>query len=408
MMFNIYSIMMQREKDAQHAKVLAEENSKAKTTFLSNMSHDIRTPMNAIIGYTNLARREGVSVEEMREFLTKIDTSSQHLLSLINDVLEMSRIESGRMELDEAENNLVQVVQEIGDMFATQMETKKINFVVDTSQVKNKFVICDKNRINRILLNLTSNAYKFTPEGGKISITLLQTGADEKFGNYELRVKDSGIGMSEEFAREVFEPFTRERTSTVSGIQGTGLGMAITKNFTDLMNGKISVKTAKGKGTEFILNFNFAIIDKIEVEEEKISAESQEIDFTQKKLLLVEDIEVNREIALMVLEEFGFQVDYAVNGQDAVEKFSKSKPGDFDAILMDIQMPVMNGYEATKKIRALENSELAKIPIIAMTANAFSEDVENAKAAGMNAHIAKPLDVPKMIETLKEILTEKK
>ena len=401
-MFNIYSVMMRREKDAQHAKLLAEENSKAKTTFLSNMSHDIRTPMNAIIGYTNLARREGIGVEEMKNFLAKIDTSSQHLLSLINDVLEMSRIESGRMELDESENNLVEIVQEIGDMFATQMKTKKINFVTDTSNVKNKFVMCDKNRINRILLNLTSNAYKFTPEGGKISITLLE----KKFGEYELRVKDSGIGMSEDFAKEVFEPFTRERTSTVSGIQGTGLGMAITKNFTDLMKGKISVETAKGKGTEFILNFNFAVIEKVEVEEEKNSEQNQEIDFTRKKLLLVEDIEVNREIALMVLGEFGFQVETAVNGQDAVEKISSSKPGDFDAILMDIQMPKMNGYEATKKIRALENPELAKIPIIAMTANAFSEDVENARAAGMNAHIAKPLDVPKMLETLSEVLRQ--
>ena len=348
-MFNIYSIMLKREKDAQHAKNLAEENSKAKTTFLSNMSHDIRTPMNAIIGYTNLARKENVSVEEMKKFLEKIDTSSQHLLSLINDVLEMSRIESGRMELDESENNLVKIVEEVGDMFVTQMETKKINFVVDTSNVENKFVICDKNRINRILLNLTSNAYKFTPEGGKISVTLLQKGSEENFGNYELRVKDSGIGMSEEFAKEVFEPFTRERTSTVSGIQGTGLGMAITKNFTDLMNGKISVETAKGKGTEFILQFQFKIVDKIEEETEKISEQNHEIDFTQIKILLVEDIEVNREIALMILGEFGFQVDYAVDGKDAVEKISASKPGDFDVILMDVQMPIMNGYEATKK-----------------------------------------------------------
>ena len=406
-MFNIYSIMMKREKDAQHAKNLAEENSKAKTVFLSNMSHDIRTPMNAIIGYTNLARRDNVSVEEMKNFLTKIDTSSQHLLSLINDVLEMSRIESGRMELDESENNLVQIVEEIGDMFVTQMETKKINFVVDTSAVKNKFVICDKNRLNRILLNLASNAYKFTPEGGTISIKVSQTSADENFGEYELRVKDSGIGMSAEFAKEIFEPFTRERTSTVSGIQGTGLGMAITKNFTDLMGGKIFVETEKGKGTEFILQLKFKLVDKVEVEDEKNSAEDAEIDFSKIKILLVEDVEVNREIALMILEEFGFQVDYAVDGKDAVEKFSASKPGDYDVILMDIQMPIMNGYEATKKIRALENKKLAEIPIIAMTANAFSEDVENAKAAGMNAHIAKPLDVPKMVQTLTEVLSKK-
>ena len=401
-MFNIYSIMMKREKDAQQAQIQAEENSKAKTTFLSNMSHDIRTPMNAIIGYTNLARRDGVTVDEMKNFLAKIDNSSQHLLSLINDVLEMSRIESGRMELDETENNIVQIVEEIGDMFVTQMQTKNIDFIVDTHEVRNKFVMCDKNRLNRILLNLTSNAYKFTPEHGKISITLKQI---DDTNNFELRVKDSGIGMSPEFAKEVFEPFTRERTSTVSGIQGTGLGMAITKNFTDLMGGKISVVTAKGKGTEFILQVQFKLIDKVEESAEILSEESgAEIDFSKIKLLLVEDIEVNREIALMILEEFGFQADYAVNGQDAVEKISNSKPGDYDLILMDIQMPIMNGYEAAKKIRALDNPILANIPIIAMTANAFSEDVENALKAGMNGHIAKPLDVSKMLETMTAVL----
>ena len=284
-------------------------------------------------------------------------------------------------------------------MFSTQMQAKKINFVVDTSQVENNFVFCDSQKLNRILLNLTSNAYKFTPEGGEIKITLREVGSSESdFGSYELRVKDSGIGMTAEFAAEVFEPFTRERTSTVSKIQGTGLGMAITKNFVDLMNGKISVETAQGKGTEFIINLQFKLSDKkvSEVEEEKNSA----VDFTNRKLLLVDDIEVNREIALMILTEAGFEVETAVNGADAVEKFSAAKSGTFDAILMDIQMPVMDGYEATKKIRTFDK----KTPIIAMTANAFSEDVENAKSAGMNAHISKPIDVPKMLETLSKFL----
>ena len=344
----------------------------------------------------------------MQDFLVKIENSSQHLLALINDVLEMSRIESGKMELDTAPCNITKVLDELYDMFKTQMDTKKINFIVDSSAVQNKFVSCDKHRLNRVLLNLTSNAYKFTPEGGKISITLTEKNSDvEGVGIYELRVKDSGIGMSPEFAKTVFEPFTRERTSTVSGIQGTGLGMAITKSIIDLMNGDIKVVTAPGEGTEFILNVELKLVDASEVEEEKPAIdEVADLDFSDTKLLLVEDIEVNREIAIMILEEFGFSVDYAVNGKEAVEKVENSKVGDYDAVLMDIQMPVMNGYEAAQAIRKLENPALANIPIIAMTANAFSEDVERAKAAGMNDHVAKPLDVPKMMETLQKVLSK--
>ncbi len=405
-MFNIYSTVLRRSKEAERAKIQAEESSRAKTNFLSNMSHDIRTPMNAIIGYTNLAQREGVTHEEVKDFLVKIENSSQHLLALINDVLEMSRIESGKMELDEQPANIVKVIDELHDMFATQMQTKKINFVVDTSDVRHKQVLCDKHRLNRVLLNLTSNAYKFTPEGGKISITLSQKeDVAENIGTYELRVKDSGIGMSEDFAKTVFEPFTRERTSTVSGIQGTGLGMAITKSIVDLMNGDIKVITAPGEGTEFVLHVHLNLLEEVEEVEEPAAEENHDVDFSKKKLLLVEDIDVNREIALMVLSEVGFQVDCAVNGEEAVEKIAASSPGDYDAILMDIQMPVMDGYEATKNIRALENKKLAEIPIIAMTANAFSEDVEKAKSVGMNDHISKPLDVPKMMETLQKILS---
>ena len=407
-MFNIYSAILRRGQKAELERMKAIENSRAKTNFLSNMSHDIRTPMNAIIGYTNLARRHGVTLEEMQDFLVKIENSSQHLLALINDVLEMSRIESGKMELDNAPANITKVLADLYDMFKTQMDTKKINFVVDTSAVKNPYVSCDGHRLNRVLLNLTSNAYKFTPEGGKISITLAEKISDkENFGLYELRVKDSGIGMSPEFAATVFEPFTRERTSTVSGIQGTGLGMAITKSIIDLMNGSIEVVTAPGKGTEFILNIELQLVDKSEVEDDTPAIdEVKNLDFSDKKLLLVEDIEVNREIAIMILEEVGFTVDYATNGKEAVEKVAASKVGDYDAVLMDIQMPIMNGYEATAEIRKLENKELANIPIIAMTANAFSEDVERAKAAGMNDHVAKPLDVPKMMETLQRVLSK--
>ena len=409
-----------KEKQAEllDAKNRAEESSKAKSTFLFNMSHDIRTPMNAITGYVELSKKlhslcENCSrphcpdevPKKMYGFLQKIDASSRHLLSLINDVLEMSRIESGKMELEENPANLCKTLAEVYDMFLTQMQTKNIDFTVDCSEVKNKFVICDAHRLNRVLLNLLSNAYKFTPAGGKISVTLTQKNdGEENFGEYELRVKDSGIGMSEDFAKKVFEAFERERTSTVSKIQGTGLGMAITKNIVDLMNGTIEVITEQGKGTEFIINVKFKLSDeKVDDAEENIS--EPETDFTQKKLLLVDDIDVNREIAVMLLEDSGFIVETAMNGADAVKKISSSKPGDFDAILMDIQMPVMNGYEATKEIRSLKNPELAKIPIIAMTANAFSEDVQAAKNAGMDGHIAKPIDVPKMMETLTEIFS---
>ncbi|MBO4779548.1 MAG: response regulator, partial [Selenomonadaceae bacterium] len=334
------------------------------------------------------------------------DASSQHLLSLINDILDMSRIESGKMELELEGMNVVAALDDVRDMFATQMSGKKINFIVDTSNVRDKFIVCDKNRLNRVLLNLLSNAYKFTPEGGKISVTLNQVSeAQDGAADYELRVKDSGIGMTPEFAAKVFEAFERERTSTVSKIQGTGLGMAITKSIIDLMGGTIQVITAPGQGTEFVINCTFNLADEMheDIADENSSA-AQVIDFTNKKLLLADDIEVNREIAKMLLEGAGFIVDTATDGRDVVEKVAASKVGDYDAVLMDIQMPVVNGYDAAKKIRALPDKELAQIPIIAMTANAFSEDVKAALDAGMNAHIAKPIDVPKMMATLAKII----
>ncbi|MBQ3442579.1 MAG: response regulator [Selenomonadaceae bacterium] len=412
--------LKQRQAELIAEKERAEEANKAKSTFLSNMSHDIRTPMNAIVGYLNLAKdlhkiceacplylnkpcKDDVP-DKMFDFLKKIDASSQHLLALINDVLEMSRIESGKMELELDGMNIVTALDEVHDMFATQMAGKKINFSVDSSGVRDKFVICDKNRLNRVLLNLLSNAYKFTPEGGEISVTLKQISeVRDVFADYELRVKDSGIGMTPEFAAKVFEAFERERTSTVSKIQGTGLGMAITKSIVDLMGGDIRVITAPGEGTEFIIEITFELAE--DMQEEIIDEKAaQVVDFTNKKLLLVDDIEVNREIAKMLLESEGFIVDTASDGSEAVKKVAESAAGDYDAVLMDIQMPIMNGYEAAREIRKLDNKRLASVPIIAMTANAFSEDVKNALDAGMNGHIAKPIDVPKMMETLAKIL----
>ncbi len=402
-MFNIYNLMTRREKEMEVKKIQAEQSNRAKSTFLSNMSHDIRTPMNAIIGYTTLIKKEKNLPEQVIEYLNKIENSNKHLLALINDILDMSRIESGKMELEISKSDLIKVMDNLRDLFSTQMVTKSIDYSVTVEKIENNFVMCDVPRLNRVLLNLVSNSFKFTPAGGKINVSLTQTGAEDEVGFYELRVKDTGIGMTPEFAAKVFEAYERDRS--VNAIQGTGLGMAITKSIVELMGGTIDVKSELGKGTEFIVKINFPIAEeiheKIDGGEEKISAE---IDFTKIHLLLVEDNEVNREIASMILTEFGFTLDTAENGKIAVEKISASKPGDFDAILMDIQMPVMNGYEATKKIRALENKKLAKIPIIAMTANAFTEDIQAAKDAGMNSHIAKPLDIPKMIETLTEVL----
>ena len=369
-------------------KERAEEANKAKSTFLSNMSHDKDLHKNCET--CPLQRAEPCPHDvpsKMFDFLKKIDASSQHLLALINDVLEMSRIESGKMELELTPDNLVTTMDEVRDMFATQMQGKKISFIVDSTGVKNKFAVFDKNRLNRVLLNLLSNAYKFTPEGGKISVTLNQLGdSHDDTADYELRVKDSGIGMTPEFAAKVFEAFERERTSTVSKIQGTGLGMAITKSIIDLMGGDIKVITAPNQGTEFVVNVNFKLAEDME-EELAADTAAQVIDFEGKKLLLVDDIEVNREIAKMLLESEGFIVDTASDGSEAVEKVANAKPGDYDCVLMDIQMPIMNGYDAAKKIRKLENPELANVPIIAMTANAF-----------------RPIDVPNMMSTLAKIL----
>ena len=402
-MFNIYNLMMKREKTMEIEKLQAERSNKAKSTFLSNMSHDIRTPMNAIIGYTNLIKKEPGLPQKTKDYLNKIEASNNHLLALINDILDMSRIESGKMELDPQKSNLVKALNEVRDLFATQMETKGLKFAVNIEQVMNKMVMCDTPRLNRVLLNLISNAFKFTPEGGSVVVTLKQLGGNEEKGFYELRVKDTGMGMTPEFAKKVFAAYERDRT--VSNIQGTGLGMSITKSIVELMGGTIEVQTELGKGTEFIVRVEFPIVeDTEEDEDEQVAGVAREIDFSKVKLLLVEDNEVNREIASLILTEFGFGLDTAVNGKMAYEKVANSKPGDYDCILMDIQMPVMNGYEATKKIRELDNKKLANIPIIAMTANAFTEDVQAAKEAGMNSHIAKPLDIQKMIETLTEVL----
>ncbi len=518
----------------------AESANRAKSTFLSNMSHDIRTPMNAIIGFTTLALSNIDDTDRVKDYLGKTLASSNHLLSLINDVLDMSRIESGKIHLEEVEVNLSDVLHDLKTIVSGQIYAKQLELYMDAMDVTDEDVYCDKTRLNQILLNLLSNAIKFTPAGGTVSVRVRQlAGKVHGCGQYEFRIKDNGIGMSPEFAQKIFEPFERERTSTVSGIQGTGLGMAITKNIVDMMGGTIEVQTAQGKGTEFTVcvpmraqteqrpvekiteleglkalvvddDFNTCdsvtkmlvkvgmraewtlsgkeavlrarqsiemsdayhayIIDwrlpdmngievtrqirslhddtpiiiltaydwsDIEVEakaagvtafcakpmflsdlrETLMSALGQKptdavqgllpeknADFKGKHILLVEDNELNREIAQEILREYGFLVDSAENGAVAVEKVSTAAPGSYDLVLMDVQMPIMDGYTATRKIRALDDPARAKLPILAMTANAFDEDRRNALESGMNGFLSKPIVIDDLVQELHKIL----
>ena len=539
-------VMSDRTADKQVNQALsdavaaAETANRAKSTFLSNMSHDIRTPMNAIIGFTTLAISNIDDKNRVKDYLSKTLASSNHLLSLINDVLDMSRIESGKLHLEEVEVNLSDVLHDLKTIVSGQIYAKQLEFYMDAMDVTDEDVYCDKTRLNQILLNLLSNAIKFTPAGGTVSVRVRQlAGKVRGCGQYEFRIKDNGIGMSQEFAQKIFEPFERERTSTVSRIQGTGLGMAITKNIVDMMGGTIKVQTAQGKGSEFIIclpmrtqaehrpvekiteleglkalvvddDFNTCdsvtkmlvkvgmraewtlsgkeavlrarqsiemsdvyyayIIDwrlpdmngievtrqirslhddtpiiiltaydwsDIEVEakaagvtafcskpmfmsdlrETLMSAlgqnqtdAAQELlprkvaDFKGRHILLVEDNELNREIAQEILREYGFRVDTAENGAVAVEKVCTAAPGSYDLVLMDVQMPVMDGYTATRKIRALDDPARAKLPILAMTANAFDEDRRNALESGMNGFLSKPIVIGDLVQELHKIL----
>ena len=325
----------------------------------------------------------------------------------------MSRIESGTVELEFLPVDLRALFENIRDLFLEQMKQKNLDFQVHTGQVQNRYVWCDRKNLNRVLLNVLSNAYKFTPERGHVTASLYETGSGENgYGSYEIRVQDSGIGMSREFAEKIFTAFERERTSTVSGVEGTGLGMSITKSIVDLMGGTIEVITAPGSGTTIVIRLKLKLAEEKDVtrEEQKTADATEEThadkpaDFTGKRLLLVEDNMINMEIANMILSDAGFTVETAENGRIALDKVSASEPGYYDVILMDIQMPVMDGYEATREIRALKNKDLANIPILAMTANAFKEDELAVLEAGMQAHIAKPVDVELLKKTLASVL----
>ena len=400
--FYVFIVDVTDEKQAREA----EAANRAKTAFLTNMSHDIRTPLNAIVGFTDLALLNTGDQKLIKEYLEKIKLSGEHLLLLINDVLEMSRIESGEMHLNEAPVRLSDILDNLNSIIKGEVGDKRQEVVMDLSKVTNENIICDKLRLDQVLLNLVSYAIKNTPDGGKLSINIAQ-GAVKKDGTspFLFRIKDDGYGMSPESAGKIFEPFERETSSVQGNEQGSGLGLAISKRIVEMMGGSINFKTVPGEGSEFILRFVFKVLPSTD---KKPSAERDmslpEDDFKGRRLLLVEDIMVNREIALAMLSIYGFKVEVACDGVEAVEKIKSQGTDHYDAVLMDIDMPRMNGYEATKAIRNLPDPGAVDLPILALTANAFAEDKQMAFESGMNAHIAKPIDRTSLIETLGRFL----
>lgn len=390
--------------------------NRAETIFLNSISHDIRTPLNVIIGYTALASAHVNEAQEVKKYLSKIEAASNHLLLLINDVLDMSHIESGTLKLEHAPVYLPDVLENLKAIIQTDSSAKQLKFCADTKNMVHKNVITDKLRLNQVLLNILENAVKYTRPGGKIYFQIQELKEQEPgFAKYEFRVKDTGIGMSEEFIAHIFEPFSREQTSTVSGIEGMGLGMAIVKKIVDRMDGTIAVKSRQGKGTEVTVILPFKVSgqpNEWEANTRKKIVQIQRFSedknfenlFKGKKILLTEDNELNREIAVELLKEEGFILDTAEDGTIAVEKMRTAKPGQYDLILMDIQMPIMDGYEATRQIRKLENPETANIPIVEITANAFEEDRQKALEAGMNEHVSKPIDMERLLEIMKKVL----
>lgn len=389
----------------------ARQASRAKSDFLANMSHDIRTPMNAIMGMSTIARRNIHDPEKLEDCLNKIDASSKHLLSLINSVLDMSKIESGKVVFVEEVFQLDQMIEDIKRIVQPQAEKKDIQFTGEYETLQGVMVKSDPIRIRQVLLNIVGNAIKFTPEKGKVHCSGFKVlSIYDGYSTFEFTCEDNGIGMDQEFVDKIFQPYERSKNVTSNEIEGSGLGMFISKNIVEMMNGEIYVESKKGEGTKFTVIFHLKEISEQPEKEKTEQNEEAQIVFDAmkgKRILLVEDNDMNREIAQEFLTEEGILVENAVNGKEAVEKMEQSSLYYYDLILMDIQMPVMNGYEASAAIRRMDRED-SGLPIIAMTANAFSDDIRQAKEAGMNEHIAKPIDVSVMFSVLSDWMNDKR
>ena len=397
---NQYAVEL--KKSAEQAR----EASEAKTRFLFNMSHDIRTPMNAIIGFSDLLGKNLKNEEKAREYLRKIKSSGNFLMTIIDQVLEKARIESGTAVLKMQAENLSEMFYSVNTVFESAIQSKEIQYSIDTN-VQHKYAVCDKTKLQEIYLNIVSNAIKYTPNGQAIHVNITETASDDKKAWYVFICEDTGIGMKQEYLPHIFDEFSREHTATENKVVGTGLGLSIVKSFVELMDGKIYVESEQGKGTKFTVEIPLEIASEEDVYKKKESEQSVISDKSiGKRILLAEDNELNAEIAIELLKEEGILTDWAKDGQECCDMLGQAEDGYYALILMDIQMPRLNGYEATAKIRQMENRKKAAIPIIAMTANAFAEDIQMAKNAGMNGHIAKPLDGEKMITVLKQCLAD--
>ena len=392
---------MRSREQLEKALDFARSATQAKSNFLANMSHDIRTPMNAIIGFAGLLEQNADKPSKVRDYIKKIKSSSQHMQSLINDILDMSRIENGKMTLNESNFGMTDLLNEVAAVIQPQVISRKQNFRINTRDVSHNVFFGDSARIRQILLNLLTNAVKYTPDGGYIELSVKEAGKlSDSFAGLCFKVRDNGIGISEDYIDKIYDPFSRERSSTVSGIQGTGLGMTITRSLVELMGGSITAESKLGEGSVFTVNLQ------LRCGQEAKSAESEDDGSSDSlegiNILIAEDTPMNVEIILDLLEMYGAQCSAVENGKEALERFEASEPGEFQIILMDIQMPVMDGYEATEQIRSCSHRDARSIPIIAMTANAFADDIQKCLDAGMNAHIAKPLDINKLNKMIRE------
>ena len=386
------------KKSAEQAKKASE----AKTRFLFNMSHDIRTPMNAIIGFSDLLGKNLDNEEKVREYLKKIKSSGNFLMTIINQVLEMARIESGTAILKTEAANLSELFYSVNTVLESDIQMKGIHCSIDTN-VQHKYAVCDKTKLQEIYLNIVSNAVKYTPDGHAIHVTINETVFDDKKARYAFVCEDTGIGMDPEYLPHIFDEFSREHTTTENKVSGTGLGLSIVKSFVELMNGKIHVESELGKGTKFTVEIPLELASEEDVYKKELPEQAFMTDNSiGKRILLAEDNELNAEIAMELLKEEGFWIDWVKDGQECFDKLEESDEGYYDLILMDIQMPILNGYNTAAKIRQMENQKKAATPIVAMTANSFDEDIEMTKKAGMNGFIAKPLDSEKMFTILKQ------